>query len=570
MKRIHNLAALLAATTLLATACLDETVPTTSITSEQMAQSQTSLEGQNNAMAASVMNYGSTYSHAAYPALMIWRDVYVGLLPVYSTTYDYFAHSTQYLGEGQLFYDWWFQYYNTIHNANALVALVDPASATKETLVYLGNAKGYRAWCYMEASQVWEYKRTGVAVLDAQADERGLWGLTVPLVTDKTTMEEARTNTRAPFWKMYRFIHQDLTDAEKYLKGYQRSQVNEMDSTAIRALAARFWLMLGSRFEESAEDLQTQLSHENDADGYAPLGITSSTDCYKLAADYAQAAIASNRTPTTREQWFDPKAAFSDAIQSWIFGIEMVPDDNTGASWKNFVSFMSPEADFGVANNMYYAYRLCDQAIYDQIPDEDWRKLTWVSPDDVGTSTSVAKYGTLLSGSEFAQLPELCGLKFHPSQGERTSFKEAAAVDLPIIRLEEMYYILAEAKARQTDNPAEGVAVLEQFTNTFRYTDGSYTCTATTMDELMDELLTQKSIEFWGEGILFWDYKRLRKGVTTKYDGSNHPASYQHNSPDGVVARWMNSYIPSNEYQYNTALAPQRNPDPSHTDEMEY
>ena len=570
MKRIHNLAVILAATAALATSCLDETVPTSSITSGQMAQSQTSLEGQNNAMAASVMNYGSTYSHAAYPALMIWRDVYVGLFPIYSTTYDYFAHSTQYLGEGQLFYDWWYQYFNTIHNANTLVGLVDPATAETKALTYLGNAKGYRAWCYMEASQVWEYKRTGVATLDAQADERELWGLTVPLVTEKTTMQEARQNPRAPFWKMYRFIHQDLADAEKYLQGYERSQVNEMNTAVICALSARFWLMLGSRFEESTADLQQQLAHENDADGYQPLGITTPADCYKLAADYAQAAISASGAPTTREQWFDPKTAFSDAIQSWIFGIEMVADDNKGESWKNFVSFTSPEGDFGVANNSYLAYRLCDQAIYDRIADEDWRKLTWVSPDDVGTASSVSKYGTLLSGSEFSYLPELCGLKFHPSQGERVSFKEAAAIDLPIIRVEEMYYLLAEAKARQTGSVADGVQVLEQFTNTYRYTDGSYTCSATTMDELMDELLTQKSIEFWGEGILFWDYKRLRKGVCTKYDGSNHPSTYQHNSPDGVVARWMNSYIPSNEYQYNTVLAPQRNPDPSHTDEMEY
>lgn len=569
MKRIYNLTVILAATAMLCASCLDETMPTTSITSGQMGQSETSLPGQNNAMAASVMNYGSTYSHAAYPALMIWRDVYVGMLPVYTTTYDYFAHSTQYLGEGQLFYDWWYQYYNTIHNANVLVGLVNPATADAQTLVYLGNAKGYRAWCYMEAAQVWEYKRTGVAVLDAQADERELWGLTVPLVTEKTTMQEARLNPRAPFWQMYRFIHNDLVEAEKYLAGYEREQVNEMNTASVCALSARFWLMLGSRFEESEADLQLQLAHEGDADGMQPLGIQSAADCYALAAQYAEAAIQASGAPTSREQWYNPKSAFCEAIQSWIFGIEMVADDNTGASWKNFVSFMSPEGDFGVANNLYQAYRLCDQALYDRIGEGDWRRSTWVSPDDVGTAGSVSNYGTLLSGSEFALLPELCGLKFHPAGGERTSFKEAAAIDLPIIRVEEMYYILAEAKARQS-SVADGVRVLEQFTNTYRYTDGSYTCSAATIEDFMDELLTQKSIEFWGEGIVFWDYKRLRKGVTTKYEGSNHPSTYQHNSPNGVVARWMNSYIPSNEYQYNTALAPQRNPDPSLTEEMEY
>ena len=549
--------------------CLEETFPTTSTTAAQMQQSESSLSGQNNAMAASVMKYGSTYSHAGYPSLMLWRDVYTGQMPVYTTTYDYFAHSTQYLGEGQLFYDWWYQYFNTIHQANALVGLVDAATAEKATLAYLGNAKGYRAWCYMEASQVWEYKKTGVSKLDAQADERNIWGLTVPIVTEKTTMEQARNNPRAPFYTMYRFIANDLTEAETYLDGYKRTQVNEMDSAAICGLAARFWLMLGSRFEAAPADLATQLAHETDNDGYAPLGITSAADCYDLAAKYAQKAIDGSGEPTTKDQWYDPKSGFNDAIQSWIFGIEMVPDDNTGAGWKNFVSFTSPEADFGVAGITYLAQRLCDQDLYDRIADEDWRKHTWISPDDVGTDEAVSNYGTLLSGSEFAQQPELCGLKFHPSQSERVDFKKAAAIDLPIMRVEEMYYILAEAVGR-TQGPAAGAAVLNSFTNKYRYDEAVYACTPADMDELMDEILTQKRIEFWGEGIVFWDYKRLGKGVYTKYDGSNHPSSYQHNSPDGVVARWMNSYIPSNEYQYNKALEDQRNPDPSRTDDMEY
>lgn len=532
-----------------------------------MENSESSVGAQNVGIAASVMRYGSSYSHCGYPALMIWRDVVCAELPIYSPTYDYFANSTSYMGEGQLYYDWWYQYFNTIHNANILASLVNPETAQTETLRYLGNALGYRAWSYMEAAQLWEYKRTGVSVLDARADELGIWGLTVPITDENTTKEQSRKNPRAPFYTMYRFIHRDLTNAEKYLDGYVRSTSNEMNSACIYALSARFWIMLGSRFEQSAEDLQSQLQHENDNDGYMALGISSADDCFALAAEYAQKAIDASGAPTTQAEWMNAETGFNKAIKSWIFGIEMVADDNTAESWKNFTSFMSPEANFGVANTTYEAIRLCDFDLYGRISDSDWRKLTWISPDDAGTAQAVSKYATSLSETEFALLPELTGFKFHPAAGERVEYKSGAAVDLPIIRVEEMYYILAEAKAH-TEGVSAGKEVLESFTNTYRYTDGSYVCEAVDMDSFVRELITQKRIEFWGEGIVYWDYKRLNLGVTRKYEGSNHPSSYQYNSPDGVCARWWNYYIPSNEYQYNSEL--KLNPDPSRTDGMEY
>lgn len=549
--------------------CLDVTEPTDRVTEEQMMQSESSVKALNVGIAASVMNYGSTYSHAAYPALMIWRDVHCAELPVFSTSYDYFANSTSYMGEGQLYYDWWYQYFNTIHNANNVIRIVDETTAGEETLRYLGNALGYRAWCYLEASQMWEYKRTGVTMLDQQADANGLWGLTVPIVTEKTTMDESRNNPRAPFHKMFRFINTDLKHAEQLLAGYNRSQCNEMNTAVVSALAARFWMLAGTRFEQSAEDLATMKQHDNDNDGLQPLGINTAEDCFKKAAEYAQKAIDNSGSPTTRDQWMNATTGFNTAIQSWIFGIEMVPDDNGAASWKNFTSFMSPDADFGVASSTYEAMRLCDQALYNKISDSDWRKLTWISPDDVGTPDAAEKYATNLSADEFALLPELCGLKFHTANGERTDHKTAAAIDLPIIRVEEMYFILSEAKAR-VEGYAAGSQVLEDFINTWRYTDGLYTTGATDLNQFIREMMTQKRIEFWGEGIVFWDYKRLCLGVTRKYEGSNHAEAYQHNSPDGVAARWWNYYIPSNEYQYNKALEQTKNPDPSYVAGMEY
>lgn len=549
------------------TSCLQELDPTRYVTKEQMEASPTSLAGQNNAMAASMMNYGGSYSMAGYPAMMLWRDALCDQLPIYSDTYDYFNVPTRYMGDGGLYSDYWWQYYNTIHQANLLIGLIDSATSDPTSRRYLGNGLGYRAWAYLEAAQMWEFRRCGVATLDNYAEENHLWGLTVPIVTEKTTIDATRHNPRAPFHTMMRFINDDLCRAAEALQGYERSSVNEMSPVVIDALQARFWMLLASRFEQDETLLATQLSHEGDNDGYRPLAITTAADCYRRAAEAAQRAIDASGQPMTRDEWYNASTAFNTVHPSWIFGIMMNADDNKGEDWKNFVSFMSPDATFGVANATYEAMRLCDANLYSLIPTSDWRRDTWISPDDAGNSEAASRYPTILSGSDFALLPALTGLKFHPKAGAADSYKEGAAIDLPIIRVEEMYYILAEALA-MTDGIAAGAAVLDNFTNTFRYTDGSFECPTDYIEHFLTALLQQKRIEFWGEGVVFWDYKRLRRGILRKYEGSNHPEAYQYNSPADVCARWLNIYLPSKEYNYNESIV--RNPDPSYVEGMEY
>ena len=261
----------------------------------------------------------------------------------------------------------------------------------------------------------------------------------------------------------------------------------------------------------------------------------------------------------------------------------MVPDDNNGPEWKNFVGFVSPDAKFGVANLTFEAMRLCDADLYSHIPESDWRRNTWISPDDAGQTSAVGNYSTTLGADDFAALPALTGLKFHPKAGYADSYKEGAAIDLPIIRVEEMYYILAEAKAH-TEGIGAGAAVLNDFTNTYRYDTslgGAFSCPTSDIDAFNEALITQKRIEFWGEGIVFWDYKRLNHKVYRKYEGSNHPKAYQFNylpasNPSAQCCRWLNIYLPSKEYSYNSAIYNDergtdfRNPDPSYVDGMEY
>ena len=128
------------------------------------------------------------------------------------------------------------------------------------------------------------------------------------------------------------------------------------------------------------------------------------------------------------------------------------------------------------------------------------------------------------------------------------------------MRVEEMYFILAEATAH-VSGVAAGATVLENFMNDYRYTKRTYKCTATDMDAFITELMQQKRVELWGEGLIYFDNKRLVRQIKRYYNNSNYPATYQINSKKDGVAPWLNYYIYDYERDNNQAVI--LNPDPS-------
>ena len=78
----------------------------------------------------------------------------------------------------------------------------------------------------------------------------------------------------------------------------------------------------------------------------------------------------------------------------------------------------------------------------------------------------------------------------------------------------------------------------------------------------MEEMLFQKIVEFLGEGVLFYDYKRLGRGITRGYLGTNESAIFALNS-EGPSPQW-NIVVTNAEFQYNSAIITStNNPDPS-------
>lgn len=85
-----------------------------------------------------------------------------------------------------------------------------------------------------------------------------------------------------------------------------------------------------------------------------------------------------------------------------------------------------------------------------------------------------------------------------------------------MMRVEEMYLIEAEATAHY--DAATGKSLLQSF---MANRDPAYTVPAA--NDLIDEIIFQKRIEFWGEGVIFYDLKRLNIGMHNGDTGTNAP-----------------------------------------------
>jgi hypothetical protein len=70
----------------------------------------------------------------------------------------------------------------------------------------------------------------------------------------------------------------------------------------------------------------------------------------------------------------------------------------------------------------------------------------------------------------------------------------------------------------------------------------------------------QKRVELWGEGVVFYDFKRLNYSIETGYEGTN-VATDSRIKTDGR-APWWNFVIPEKEVMQNEALKDLNNPEP--------
>ena len=153
-------------------------------------------------------------------------------------------------------------------------------------------------------------------------------------------------------------------------------------------------------------------------------------------------------------------------------------------------------------------------------------------------------------------------LKFRVTGGDEGHNNQYVGwlVSIPLMRVEEMYLIEAEAAGMQEES--RGIQLLTTFAKTRdpQYVYGlhneAYGNSSTS--QFQNEVWWQRRVELWGEGFATFDIKRLNKGIIRSYANTNHLASYRWNTttpPD-----WMNLCIVQTETNYNLACT--NNPAP--------
>ena len=385
---------------------------------------------------------------------------------MYAGSFDYKAMTPTSVFTAMPYYS----YYAYIKAANDFIA---SSTADSEAIKQgKGQALAFRAFSYYCLIQ--EYQFTYL-----EADNRSKLG--VPLILETTSSDDLLQMPRATVQEVYDQIEKDLTEAKELLKNMLSVDGETINLHVVNGLLARLYLSKGE---------------------------------YSAAATAAQDVIDnSGRTPYDLEEASYPH--FVDAKDhNVLWGIVWTMNDRAGRDITSWTSMNSPLKGGGYAQ---IAPRCLNPAIFASINDNDVRKAWWLTTSAVGEYTKgvdlyiekvLDKNGTDAQKIKAAILDGLgddfinACIKFAPPD----FYNEADfSGDFPLMRIEEMYYILAEAKYRNGD-VAGGTTVLEDFVSTYR--EPGYTLAANGGD-FEKEIIRQKQIEFFGEGIPYWDMMRL-------------------------------------------------------------
>ena len=543
--------------------CIEETVPVGgSVTQAQVSASKSALKSMINSIPATLYVSGAAGYAGSYgdhtdfgiPGVhlrlehMLEDVATMSDNPYYNRFYAYDMNMAQGSEYTYCAY-FWDYYYTLIRLANDVIASMKPiineTGSEPEDVEFkhiIGQAYAYRAWFYLDLARLFEPK------LNKYTDVKHLLGLTVPIVDEYTTIDDTKNNPRVSREEIYKFIFDDLARAEKYLDK-SKTAFTAPTMMAVYGLYARAYIELGAAYKEN--------KGVNPNPDILPL---TQEEAYQKAAEYARKVInESGKSPLTQSQWEDPVNGFNNGTSNnaWIWGITVSAENLNNLL--TFISHMSAEAAWGYAR---YAQFGAASALYDQIPDTDFRKHSWLDPKrteyyNYKFAGTEADRNDFLNGAQAAK--SYVSLKFRPAQGECNDFNIGNAGDYCLMRIEEMYFIEMEAKANLDLN--EGIKLLKNFMKEYR--NSQYDRSPASWDDFKKEYMLQKRVEFWGEGIVFFDYKRLDVGINRAFAGSNHPSVFRLGATDGRSPQW-NIVVTRAEFQSNTAIDDKtNNPDPS-------
>ena len=461
-----------------------------------------------NAIFANFTNYmpnysylGSVHNDFGYPSIMLLLDTEGEDMVVSSAGYNWFSYGGQFTSRSTTntgCYIVWSDCYKMVYTCNAITAMIKEDTESEESQFNLAQALAGRAFAYWNLVQLYAFN---YQVIDPATTPA------VPILTEKNA-DDASNNgiARSTVQEVYDQILSDINTAVSLLEkssaaGYKRSDIRYIDLSVAYGLRARINLTMGN--------------------------MTG-------AASDAQAAInASSATPKSLADAYGP--SFNDRSENdWMWGILIEESDDVVSSgivnWISHIGTMN--YGYGEFNS---GYRI-SKKLYESMNATDVRRTWFLDENGENPALSDDLYASL---ADYSLNVPYMNTKFAPYLYE--AYTSTNANDIPLMRVEEMYYILAEA--------TQDASLLADFVQTYR--DPSYTVPGTW--SLTNEIWRQRRIEFWGEGLSWFDIMRLNKGVDRRNTGCNELApTYLLNVPaQSDILLWR---IPNAETQANPKI----------------
>ncbi|MBO4742395.1 MAG: RagB/SusD family nutrient uptake outer membrane protein [Bacteroidales bacterium] len=426
-----------------------------------------------------------------------------------ATGYNYFSVCNEYSSRNTTYRNTNIRFrapMNLIERVNELLTMVSGNVMTDNLRKQVAQLRALRAWANLILARGYQFN------YQTAADQP-----CIPLLTENTA--DPANNPRATVQEVYEFILEDLDFAVTNLEGFVRTSKMQPDASVARGLRARAYLDRGEW-----------------AKAYS--------DAEAAAAAYSPATVAEVSVPS-----------FMDISEhNWIWGYDMpsglpasVGGNGRYATTSSWLRSFSANA-YATATQ---TYTCINTLLWDKIPASDVRKGWWVD----GNLESPLLEGMVWPGfndvpnasdgaDKLAYLP-FTNVKF----GCNPIATKANDEDMPLMRVEEMILVMAEAKARLGEN-ATAINILETFV--LNYRDPSYSVTAGGRT-LLDEIWFQRRVELWGEGFALPDIMRLGKPLVRFHDtGNNIPDGYRFNIPANDP--WLLLRFPVGAINANQAL----------------
>lgn len=419
-----------------------------------------------------------------YPSVMLFTDANGYDVVQEDNGYNWTGNDLDYTdrintsNESQIL---WNNMYAIIRNCNSVIGTIDSETEDPTLQYYLAQGLATRAFSYWVLAQLYQFNYVGHESAPC-----------VPIVTDQNIETVQKEGVvRSSVQDVYTLILSDVSSAIQLLQSAEDGGVKRSDKRYI-SLAVAYGIRA-----------RVNLTMQKYSDA---------------AADATSAIGASEATPGSIANVGKP-AFWTINETNWMWGIIISETDDVVTSGiVNWISHMG-SLNYGYA--WYSGGRQINKALYNTISDADVRKGWWL--DEYGESDNLSdEYKDVIADHGFGAYTQV---KFAPYKEEPASSTNSN--DIPLMRIEEMYLIKAEAEAM---SGGDGKTTLETFVKAYR--DPSYTCTFSAPADVQNEVYRQRRIELWGEGLSWFDIMRLNKDMDRR--GGGYPnASMVFNIPAG-------------------------------------